>query len=272
MKTLQHARAFTLLELIVVIAVIAVLIAVLLPSLAGARAAAQQVKGLSNLRQLVTAWTAYAVDHDGRVMPLAYFELADIGAGDAVYWFGSDGSVTGEVDYSRGFITPYLDVPHGEYSVYECPAQPWGSYAPQTRTGQITTTYGYNGYYLCPPKTPGWGGSFGAIGHRPWRRLSTIEQSSNVMVFADTLLPVGRKGRSTALLDPPMLYDGSGGWYPNQTPTTCFRHRGRCNAVHADGSAHAHEPAKTAVFSEEFQVGSVSEENGPAYVPDWKRW
>jgi len=52
-------RAFTLIEVLVVIAVIAVLIGVLLPALGSARAAARSVKCLSNIKQLETAHTLY---------------------------------------------------------------------------------------------------------------------------------------------------------------------------------------------------------------------
>lgn len=58
-------RAFTLVELLVVIAVIAVLVALLLPALAHARETGGAVKCLSNLRQLFIACRAYADENRG---------------------------------------------------------------------------------------------------------------------------------------------------------------------------------------------------------------
>ena len=265
-------RGFTMIELLTVTAIIALLMSLLLPSLSAARDAARRVACLSNTRQLATAWTLYAHDHADYAMPLAYFEFADTRGGDNIFWFGSDGAVTGRVDHARGTLTPYLDDALGEGSVYECPSQPWGTYAPQTRTNQFTTTYGYNGYYLSPPNTPGWGGSFGPIGRKPWQRLDTIERPTELMVFADTLLPVGRDGRSTALLDPPMLFESAGSWRTNESPTTSFRHRGVAAAAHADGSARTHEPDRDATYIERLNVGSTSAYNADAYVPSWQRW
>lgn len=63
---------FTLVELLVVIGIIAVLIALLLPALAGARAQAKAVRCQSNVRQLVAALFAYAVDNRGKFPPNQY--------------------------------------------------------------------------------------------------------------------------------------------------------------------------------------------------------
>jgi prepilin-type N-terminal cleavage/methylation domain-containing protein/prepilin-type processing-associated H-X9-DG protein len=62
-----NSRAFTLIELLVVIAVIAVLMAILVPVMRTAKEHAQRAVCLSNLRQLTTAWIAYADDHDGKL-------------------------------------------------------------------------------------------------------------------------------------------------------------------------------------------------------------
>ena len=70
----QSGRAFTLVELLVVIAVIALLIGVLLPALASGRTAARLAVSMSNMRQITIAAVQYshANNDDWPVRPLDY--------------------------------------------------------------------------------------------------------------------------------------------------------------------------------------------------------
>jgi prepilin-type N-terminal cleavage/methylation domain-containing protein/prepilin-type processing-associated H-X9-DG protein len=64
----RFRRAFTLVELLVVLAIIAILAAILLPILSGARASGYKVTCVSNVHQLLQASSLYAGDYDRRLV------------------------------------------------------------------------------------------------------------------------------------------------------------------------------------------------------------
>jgi prepilin-type N-terminal cleavage/methylation domain-containing protein/prepilin-type processing-associated H-X9-DG protein len=81
-------RAFTLVELLVVIGIIALLVAILLPALAGARRAANTVTCAANLRTILQAMHLYASQNNGAIPGSAHttarflFRNIDTGLGN----------------------------------------------------------------------------------------------------------------------------------------------------------------------------------------------
>ena len=65
--------AFTLIELLIVIAIIAILAAILMPVFASAKSAAKKTACISNQRQLAVAWQMYVADNGERACPAYYF-------------------------------------------------------------------------------------------------------------------------------------------------------------------------------------------------------
>ncbi len=99
-------RAFTLLELLIVITIIVILVALLMPALDGSTARARTAQCISNMRQLSGAWTSYHADNGGN------FPVAETGAGCWVL------SGTGTAAIEGGVLFPYVK----DVKVYQCPA------------------------------------------------------------------------------------------------------------------------------------------------------
>jgi len=129
-------RAFTLIELLAVIAIIAILAGLLLPALSKAKARAYTVVCLNKMKQLQLAWHMYAEDHDDWVSP-NYPGLGNGKFPEAASWVA--GTMSYEtlhetwpsfVDYSDSTNTLLL-IPGGYGSIgqytkspgiYKCPA------------------------------------------------------------------------------------------------------------------------------------------------------
>ena len=65
----MRTQAFTLFELLVVIAIIAILAALLVPAMKDALTASRRARCANNLRQLAVGINSYAINHDGKTPP-----------------------------------------------------------------------------------------------------------------------------------------------------------------------------------------------------------
>ncbi len=116
----RRSSGFTLVELLVVIGIIALLISILLPALGRARAQANSVACLSNMRQLGQSLLFFENEHEGFI-PKAWFNSGPYSP------YAPDLSTEwGYNDYFWGWEHCILDQMKGSQAVFKCPADDSG--------------------------------------------------------------------------------------------------------------------------------------------------
>ncbi|MEX2214398.1 MAG: prepilin-type N-terminal cleavage/methylation domain-containing protein [Phycisphaeraceae bacterium] len=119
-------RAFTLVEMLVVISLIVLLIGLLLPSLASSRETARDVKCRTQLRSVMQAFQSFSDFNHGRMPGIwtqgpEYWQKA---------WLGTEAGTGGAGGAFKGTIASYLGSEGAALETYRCPSlnvAPWGS-------------------------------------------------------------------------------------------------------------------------------------------------
>ncbi len=213
------AGAFTLIELLTVIAIIGILAAIIIPVVSSVRDSARASECLSNLRQITTTFHLALQDNEYR------FASARGGAGD-----------TGQ--YIWGYLLDQQGYIDNRELLY-CPSQAW------TQPGEPISpydggnawqwrTYGMNAFELnARPRSAG----FGISATLYVVNYNQIEDPTRYLMFADSLeLPRnlqrfrinGANGSATA--------DSAGGLH--------LRHANRANVAFFDGHVEAADPVR----------------------------
>lgn len=198
------AKAFTLVELLIVIAILAVLASLLMTQIVSLRQNSKNTECVMRLRNIGTGLLQYAADHDGYLVPGAIPEYPYRS------WFN--------------VLDPYMG---GRDTNFAAGPRPAWTQCP-SRKFPIQTEF-----------TVGYGWNFSQFGFGFWEeewasgynsRLGSVAQPSKTIIVGD----------STDLTDNELRYRLI---YPGNDPTVvAHRHSGRGNYVFLDGHVGAYSP------------------------------
>jgi len=232
-------RAFTLLELLVVISVVSVLMAVLMPALGGARQRGKSIACLSNLRQLAIASQVYGNNNDG-FYPIAYmYKFTDTAS---VFYAWDFTTIITFSPFEQEVIPGLLWEGETIEKVQQCPSFKGDS----TWLADPYTGYNYNTSY---------------IGHGQFEACVTPARAAAV-----------RRPERCALFGDGQWSEGANKFMRSPWPNECdtvgfryagtqgYRHYGRTNVAYCDG--HAATVKECYKNTEEDGVTNIAEGTG----------
>ncbi len=217
--------AFTLIELLIVIAIVALLAALTVPALSRAKSSAHRARCVNHLRQLGLAAQMYWDDNEGR----AFRWRGAVANGGRIFWFGwmEDGiEGTRRFDATQGALFPYLS----GRGVDVCPAFTYNSSRVKLKATGASYGYGYNLSLSVPLNDP-------AV------NISHISRLSELVVMADAAQV--NTFQAPASPERPMLEEFY--YLSTNEPTVHFRHQQKANAVFADGHVSGEKPARSSL-------------------------
>lgn len=123
---MYRKKAFTLVELLVVISIIALLLAILMPALGRARDMAKKVICLTNLHSLFTGLNLYTEDFDG-YLPQASDSVSVANKPLGGWWYSSPGNPDLPISFYGGGPARFWQQTSASYlgeqwNVFKCPA------------------------------------------------------------------------------------------------------------------------------------------------------
>ena len=225
-RNMVDRRAFTLLELLVVISIILVLASLIFVAYGKALVTAKRIACVSNLRQVNTAFMMYLHDSNGQ-----FFEYRrSVPEGTLWYWgLETGGGAEGQrvLDKSRAVLAEYFDHVGG---VEICPAFSYQD--PIVKQKFNVPSYGYalNGNMLR--------GLTIDAGPRV-ETVDLVSHPAQTITWADSAQV--NTWQPPASAANPMLEE----WYylnVKPPPKHHFRHGGLCNAAFLDGSVRSLRP------------------------------
>lgn len=212
-------RAFTLLELLVVLAIVGVLSALLFPALARGKQAVRRVACVSNLRQLGLAARMYWDDWEN----LSWRYRGAATNGGDIWWFGWlerwNGANEGQraFDPSLGALYPYLQ----GRGIETCPSFDYSLGSLKLKATGASYGYGYNR-------------------HLSGVNVNRVTDPSGTVLLADSAQV--NDFQAPAAPDNPMLEEF---YYVSSSPfeaTAHFRHSRTASALFCDGHVEEESP------------------------------
>src|SRR5438093_10285432 len=123
-------RAFTLVELLVVIGIIAILIVILMPALRRAQQSAEEIRCASNLRQLMQGFLLFANEHKGH-LPGGVYDMANPDPEKRDWLMGAGPGWLIQWAPHQGTLFRYVN---NDPRLYRCPGLPYEQFGSKAQS------------------------------------------------------------------------------------------------------------------------------------------
>jgi len=266
----SKAGAFTLVELLVVIATLGVLAMMLLPALAKTGPNTQTFQCLNNLRQIQHGWLVYSADNNDRIVPTVGQGAAQVNLLPNPYtnpgnpenqWIYGDVTTRSGTDLNLlrlGLIFPYAP----NVGLFKCPADPKTAYE--------------SPYSLPPPgatnpptiRSISMNGFMSPIVDSIQRSTAPLNQAYRIFRKQSDIAVMGSANCWVMLDESP--YSINDGWFvadPSPTASTwidkpAVYHNNSCGVSFADGHCELHKWRDAGLIAYKGAAGNLPPQTG----------